>query len=199
MEKLKPGTKVRITGNSNYHGFKIGDICKLKELHSPIPLEKNGRNYFAYISEGGWVLRDYDFEVLSKTKQTFKVDMCVATPSKEIKESLYKYAKSKGVPVYVDAMCAEYFEDYRNIVFSGTGNELCGNCSKLDDKTKTWITIEQFIEYCDNWEECRPKTLKLTDDYTAKLDFQNNIVEVGCQKIDFEKVLQLAEMIKMKK
>jgi len=61
-EKLLAGTKVRITGNSNAHGFKIGDIVTIRgEYAGPT----DGFGYTAYRSDS-FIVRDYDIEVVEE-------------------------------------------------------------------------------------------------------------------------------------
>ena len=61
-EKLPAGTKVRIIGNSNAHGFKIGDIVTIRgEYAGPT----DGIGYTAYRSDS-FIVRDYDMEVVEE-------------------------------------------------------------------------------------------------------------------------------------
>jgi hypothetical protein len=61
-EKLPAGTKVRITGNSNAHGFKIGDIVTIRGVYIG---PTDGFGYTAYRSDS-FIVRDYDMEVVEE-------------------------------------------------------------------------------------------------------------------------------------
>jgi len=123
--------------------------------------------------------------------KTFTKNMAVETPTNSLKHSLLRYAKDKGVPVYTGAFNSDY-EEYPNICFDG--NELCGTSSsrKYLGEEKTFITIDEFIKYCDNWEK---QTLQLTSDYKAVVDYSKSIVNVGCQAIPFSKINELFYLI----
>jgi len=54
-------------------------------------------------------------------------------------------------------------------------------------------TLEEVINLMTKFKE---NHLKLNNDYTAVINWKNKVVHVGCQKIPFEKVLQLAKLIK---
>lgn len=45
------------------------------------------------------------------------------------------------------------------------------------------------------WERDEAVSIKLTDDYEAKVDFKNLEIKVGCQTIPFSKVKELAKLI----
>ena len=53
--------------------------------------------------------------------------------------------------------------------------------------------VLQFVE------KGKRKAVKLNNQYTAKIDYENQIIEVGCQTIPFSKVEELAEVIRTNK
>ena len=53
-----------------------------------------------------------------------------------------------------------------------------------------------WFNYYDVSEEIPMPAIKLNDEYTATIDVKSAIVEVGCQEISFDKVLELADTIK---
>lgn len=69
---------------------------------------------------------------------------------------------------------------------------------KKEDTIKEYgplLTFKQFSQMFG--VELKPaRTLKLTSDYNAKVDYTNSIVEVGCQSIPFSKVEELYKLIK---
>ena len=126
--------------------------------------------------------------------QTFRNDyVLTGIPNAEIYQQLVDYAKSKGVPVYKETVKEEY-PRWPNLAFVSSelfSSELCGNCGV---EGKEIITFEQFFQYCDNWSKCQPVTVKLNDDYTAKIE--GNTVKVGCQTFEFEAIERMYNAMK---
>ena len=119
-------------------------------------------------------------------KKTFSSDVSVICRDSSVKKFLVEYALKKGVPVYQATVedTKEGTPAYPNLIFSD--GEICGTRSGSENKSKTWISVDEFMNYCDNWKECNPKTIKLTNDYDAKIDKVNKVVNVGCQTISYE-------------
>lgn len=116
----------------------------------------------------------------------------IGIPNKEVKDGLYDFAASKGIRVYWDVKTSLHSE-FPNITWDGT--ELCGNCSRVEDlreAKRKILTVTEFIEAVENY---KPNRLKLTDEYTADIDFGKKVVKVGCQTIPFSKVTELYRMI----
>ena len=118
-------------------------------------------------------------------------------PTIDMYVSLFKYAQSKGIKSIKNTESEwreSYIKGFKNISYDASCHQLCGNCSYPGDSTgKIWITIDEFIESCNSHAQ---STLELTSDYTAMIDFSNEIVNVGCQKIPFKKVEELFNLIK---
>jgi hypothetical protein len=53
------------------------------------------------------------------------------------------------------------------------------------------LSLDEFEEFCKSYSG-----VQLNEEYTATVDRKKGVVIVGCQTIPFEKVLQLAELIK---
>jgi len=125
-------------------------------------------------------------------KKTFSPNVSVICRDLSVKKFLVEYALKKGVPVYASTIHDTREGDgyYPNLTFSV--NEICGTYSSLKDPLKTWISIDEFMEYCDNWEN-QSKEIKLTNDYNAQIDKVNKIVTVGCQKIPYYVIDELYE------
>jgi len=119
-------------------------------------------------------------------KKTFSSDVSVVCRDLSVKKFLVQYALSKGVPVFnvTRADIIEGIPTYPNLTFSS--DEICGTYSGSENKSKTWISVDEFMDYCDNWEECQPKPIQLTNDYDAKIDKARKVVRVGCQTISYE-------------
>lgn len=61
--KHKPGDNVRITRNTCYHAFNIGDLITISEM-------TDWGSYFAYCSDGyRWAFDDDDCEVIQGVLQ----------------------------------------------------------------------------------------------------------------------------------
>lgn len=115
-------------------------------------------------------------------------------PTKDVKDSLLKFAKEKGVPVYSKSF-DKRFEDYPHIIWNR--EELCGGSpGALFITSATVITIDELIEAINDY---RKVEVPLTSDYTAKIDSDQKIVAVGCQKIPFERVEELYKTIQQLK
>lgn len=113
--------------------------------------------------------------------QTFRNDYVLkGIPSGKIYGQLVDYARSKGVPVYPET-CESSYTVYPSLIF--TSNEICGISSKL---SHTPITFEQFFQYCDNWSKCQPVTVKLNDEYTAKIE--GNTVKEGARLLNLKRL-----------
>jgi hypothetical protein len=119
-------------------------------------------------------------------KKTFKNGVYVVCYNWHVKKFLLEYALEVGVPVFSDAVrVEETYDTYPNLTFSG--GELCGSSAGIEDyPDKTWISVNEFMEYCDNWSTSQPVTFKLTNDYDAKIDKADKVVNVGCQTIPYD-------------
>jgi hypothetical protein len=96
-------------------------------------------------------------------------------------------ALAHGVPVYIGTIKdkATDFSDYPILRFDGIN--ISGTRSKAGFDE---ISLYEFEEFCKSYEG-----VQLNEQYLAKIDREKGVVIVGCQKIPFEKVLRLAELI----
>jgi hypothetical protein len=126
---------------------------------------------------------------------TFKEYQVVVTSNGEEQKSLIQYASAKGVPVYcgtadeLEQRADSYHEVWPNLIF--VRGELCGNRSLASSTGHTWISVEQFKQYCDNWAALAPFVMRLTDSYSAKVSRAEQVVIVGCQTIPFAKIKEV--------
>jgi hypothetical protein len=118
-------------------------------------------------------------------KRTFRSNVSVVCCNWEIKNFLLEYALKVGVPVFSDTIndVKEMYDTYPNLTFFR--DEICGTSAGIEDR-KNWISVNEFMEYCDNWSASQPVTFKLTNDYDAEIDKTNKIVKVGCQTIPYD-------------
>lgn len=127
---------------------------------------------------------------------TFENKMTVGKiPNENIFQMLIDYAIGKGVPVY--STTRGNYRNYPNITFDNEAMQLVGNCAVYGDTSKTWISIEEFFEYCNKYSKIKGyETVKLTSQYSAKV--YNNRIEVGCQTIKPDALKELFKVAKEK-
>ena len=68
--------------------------------------------------------------------------------------------------------------------------DISGTTSRYYNKTV--ISIDEMMEEIKKYKHTR---IKLTDQYTAVIDRDNRVVNVGCQVISFDKVMELYEAL----
>lgn len=129
-------------------------------------------------------------------KKTFTKDDEIAVDCKgslALKKFLVEYALSKNVPVFRDTLehIREGNGSFPNVTWSN--RELCGTYSSSDSMNngKTWISVEKFMEYCDNWVDCKSVEFRLNNEYTAEINKISKTVKVGCQTFSFEVIEKL--------
>jgi hypothetical protein len=114
----------------------------------------------------------------------------------ELKKFLVDYASEKGVPIYGETMKdvnTGRETDYPNLLFNN--GHIVGTATSPYDNSRlgiTWISIDEFINYCDNWEEAKNiVTVPLNIDYGATINKKEKTVTVGCQKFTFDAIENL--------
>jgi hypothetical protein len=105
----------------------------------------------------------------------------------DVQEAIMLLLKSKGVPVY-EGVC---FPDTKYPYLAYDGKDITQTKAERGEYGyKDIDSVEEFISY---FTKPNP-VLELTNDYEAVVNYKNSIVEVGCQKIPFEKVKELYEL-----
>jgi hypothetical protein len=105
----------------------------------------------------------------------------------DVQEAIMLLLKSKGVPVYEGV----YFPDTKYPYLSYDGERITQTRSeKAEGDYKDIDSVEEFIS---SFTKPNP-VLELTNDYKAVVNYKNSIVEVGCQRIPFDKVKELYEL-----
>lgn len=125
--------------------------------------------------------------------RTFKRGDTVQCQNEMMKQCLIKCAIRCGVPIAdTTAHLNEPFDEWPNLTL-GYLHTICSNSTirggDFDDRN--WITIEQFIKYCENWIKYTPVHIVISDDYTAVIKKYERIVSIGCQNIPFSKVSEV--------
>lgn len=182
-----------------------------KQCHENLPANRRNEDYefpdlyaclsssfvFSQTPQGHdyWKNIIHNYNIKHKTHmRTFQANDTIFCVNDDMQESLYKYAISKGVPVFPNAIFPingrkEYYIDWKNIAFSR--KVLSGNNMDKNAPTQNWITVEQFIEYCDSWKQLQVKIMPLSDNYDITIDYNDKIILAGCQTITFEKVKEI--------
>jgi len=90
-------------------------------------------------------------------------------------------------------VCERYLkEGFGNYpFFTLDGSVVFGSIHSVDAKV---VSIDKMIELLSG----KRSELKLNDDYTAIINHEDEVVEVGCQKFGFDKIEELYNFIKNK-
>jgi len=104
--------------------------------------------------------------------------------------ALFQLAKANDIEV-----CSTYkssgAERWPYFVFDPSRPKVIGSRSTEGNRLK--LSLEEMMAKLVGYTA--PVTLQLTSDYTAVVHIKEKIVEVGCQKIPFDKVKELYELI----
>ena len=116
----------------------------------------------------------------------------------ELKKFLVKYAYEKGVPIYLQTMRDVNVGnelDFPNLIFSNNyivGTFIAPDIWLTSDRVSSWISVDEFLTYCDNWEEANNfVTVPLNKEYGATINKKERTVTVGCQKFTFDAIENL--------
>ena len=116
----------------------------------------------------------------------------------ELKKFLVKYAYEKGVPIYLQTMRDVNVGnelDFPNLIFSNNyivGTFIAPDIWLTSDRVSSWISVDEFLTYCDNWEEANNLvTVPLNKEYGATINKKERTVTVGCQKFTFDAIENL--------
>ena len=124
--------------------------------------------------------------------QTFKDNNWCRFPNNELKVAAFDYAKSKGVPIYVNFNREDFTFD--GLVYS-TNKHICG-ANTFSYNPLMEITISKFFEYCDNWLQVHPVTIELNRGLIATIKKDTETVYFsGYFQIKFEKINELYKLI----
>jgi len=141
-----------------------------------------------------WInLKNNYYEIIKQMK-TFTGDrITVFCINSKMQQFLLNYAKLKGVQIYHGERNIDdpksYFSEWPNLLFSEYG--LCGDRSPLTSTNNDFISIETFIEYCDNWLALQKSEIQLNYYHKAIIDKENKVVNISGRIITFDKVEEL--------
>lgn len=107
--------------------------------------------------------------------------------------ALITIAKNKELSVCTHYQ-SEGHEKWPWFIFRSVEGEILGMRSTEYDSSK--ISFEEMIEKMMNFV---PNFLRLNEEYTAVVNREKRVIEVGCQKFTFEKVEELYNFIKLEK
>lgn len=112
-------------------------------------------------------------------------------------EYLVGYAKEKGVKFGTDQEYAML--DTEGNFHAGTTRIRWHLSSEdrhlglLNHTYQNEITVQEFLTKCDNYASIARYNIKLTNNYAAIVNHQDSVVQVGCQRIPFARVVTLVE------
>ena len=124
----------------------------------------------------------------------------VIIKNQAILDTMFKIAKESKYTV-----CDLYEEEgvvggWTMFIFNpkGSGTQLDAHIAGANDSysPEEMVSLDKMIELISKSCSSGLVTLQLTKEYTATI--MDKYVEVGCQKIYFDKVLRLAELVKEK-
>lgn len=98
-------------------------------------------------------------------------------------------AKSQNIK-FCNTYLQEGYKEYRNCVINLGTAEIFGSKSTTSYKT---VTFERFLKLM---VQTKVAQMQLTDNYEAKIITGENVVKVGCQTFSFDKVRELATLVK---
>jgi hypothetical protein len=199
-EKLPAGTKVRITGNSNAHGFKIGDIVTISgEYAGPT----DGFGYTAYRCDE-YVVRDYDMEVvkeetlLEQAKRLYPIGTKFRTSKtgvlRTVASTITVYTKSPLI------LACETEESYRwsEVYTEGKWGEIITE-TKTDIVMSTTQTATRaqlksiHSKVCSKWQSRIEETIKL-DMFADSFEIPNGLITQAFDEADKDQAALLLEI-----
>lgn len=129
-------------------------------------------------------------ENINNPKPTF-VENCrlIKIKNRHLYEMLIIYARSKGVPIYKET--SEDFWEKMGLDLIFIHNNICGINREINEENQISISIEQWFEYCDNWD--LQSRLDKIGDYNTFLDM--GVLKVGCQIITFTEIQRIIDII----
>jgi hypothetical protein len=104
-------------------------------------------------------------------------------------ETIVALAKAQGIK-FCNTYLEEGYEQYPTCVLNLAVPEIFGSRSTTSYKT---VTFERFLKLM---VQTKVVQMQLTDNYEAKIITSENVVKVGCQTFSFDKVRELATLVK---
>jgi len=110
--------------------------------------------------------------------------------NEKVLQVLFDIAKESGVEI-----CSTYERDRTNgwgfFVFNTDRNKVFGSRANIEKRDV--LSIDSMIVLL---EDNKRNKLRLNEDYTAEINRDKKVVNVGCQTFSFEVINKLSEMIK---
>jgi len=206
-EKLLAGTKVRITGNSNAHGFKIGDIVTIRGEYAGLT---DGFGYTAYRCDE-YVVRDYDMEVveeetlLEQAKRLYpvgtKFNAARGMGSSYVVESELDFRqnpdgaicirKNGNGTVYFKGNWAEIISEEKQQSYIQPANK---NTVMSTTQTATRAQLKSIhSEVCSKWQSRIEETIKL-DMFADSFEIPNGLITQAFDEADKDQTALLLEI-----
>jgi hypothetical protein len=199
-EKLPAGTEVRITGNSNAHGFKIGDVVTIRgEYAGPT----DGFGYTAYRCDR-FIVRDYDMEVVEEETLLEKAQRLypIGTKFRTSKTGVLRTVAST-ITVYTKSpliLACETEESYRlsEVYTEGRWGEIITE-TKTDTVMSTTQTATRaqlksiHSKVCSKWQNRIEETIKL-DMFADSFEIPNGLITQAFDEADKDQAALLLEI-----
>jgi len=206
-EKLLAGTKVRITGNSNAHGYTIGDVVTIREEYTG---PTDGFGYTAYRCDS-FVVRDYDMEVvkeetlLEQAKRLYPIGTkykCAAGDydvftvgsmnwNKESDGINEIYGENGKGCIYNHGKWAEIISEEKQQSYIQPANK---NTVMSTTQTATRAQLKSIhSKVCSKWQSRIEETIKL-DMFADSFEIPNGLITQAFDEADKDQVALLLEI-----
>jgi hypothetical protein len=118
-----------------------------------------------------------------------KESIFLTEASPVMQRAVIAYFKQNGIPVYKHTR--DYQPGYPYLMWDGPDGQLTQAAFVAYGQRKV-ENAEEFLEMFEN----KSKWVKLSDRYTAEVNYDTQTVKVGCQEFEFDRVLELADKIR---
>jgi hypothetical protein len=118
-----------------------------------------------------------------------KESIYLTEASPVMQRAVIAYFKQNGIPV--KSSTNDYDPEYPYLMWDGPDAWLTQAVGVVYGHR----TVENTEEFLDMFEN-KNKWVKLSDRYTAEVNYDKKTVKVGCQEFEFDRVLELADKIR---
>ena len=115
-----------------------------------------------------------------------KKEVVLDVTSPLLQRAVIAYFKQNGIPVYANTR--DYDENYPYLYWNG---EMLTQRKRSDTFQVTVGSIEEFLQVFEV-----VNSFQLSDTCSARIDYRRHVVEVGDQEFDFDKMFELAEILR---
>jgi hypothetical protein len=208
-EKLPAGTKVRIIGNSNAHGFEIGDVITIRREYAG---PTDGFGYTAYRCDNEYIeyiVRDYDMEVvkeetlLEQAKRLYPIGTRYKTAGYDedeyvVEKQTFEHASNgdirgevcKGI-LYRNGKWAEIVSEAKQQSYIQPVNK---NTVMSTTQIATRAQLKSIhSNVCGKWQNRIEETIKL-DVFADSFEIPNGLITQAFDEADKDQTALLLEI-----